>query len=102
MKVVSTYGMSHTSLEFALTAYLEDVYQQKKASRSSNDATHHNMEDIMVHFAPTRRFGKVDSFGQPCMKTQSILSIDVERVRGTGISIQRCHATHQQPLDKAL
>ena len=34
MKVVSTYGMNRTSLEFALIACSEGVYRQKKASRS--------------------------------------------------------------------
>ena len=69
MKGVSTYEMNHTSSESTQTAYLGDVYQQKKASRSSSDATHHHMEDIMVHFALIQRSSKVDSFGQPCMKT---------------------------------
>jgi hypothetical protein len=70
------------------------VYQLKKASRSLNDATHQYMEDIMEHFTLMRRFGKVDSFGQPCMKTRMISSRDVERVRGTIISIQEmpCHS----------
>ena len=86
-KVVSTYGMSHTSLEFALTAYLEDVYQQKKASRSSNDATHHHMEGTMAHSTLIKKSSKVDSFGQPCMKTQKTLSEGVDHVRGTRTSI---------------
>jgi hypothetical protein len=34
-----------------------------------------------------RRFGRVDSFGQPYMKTLEISSGGVERVKGTGISI---------------
>jgi hypothetical protein len=34
-----------------------------------NDATHHHMGDIMRHSAHMQRSGKVDSFGQPCMKT---------------------------------
>jgi hypothetical protein len=68
IRVVSTYGIHRTSLESALTVYSGDVYQRKKASRSLNDATHHHMEDIMGHSAPMQRFGKVDSFGQPCMK----------------------------------
>jgi hypothetical protein len=46
----------------------KDVYRQKKASRLSNDAIHHHMEGIMVHSALIQRSGKVDSFGQPCMK----------------------------------
>jgi hypothetical protein len=71
-----------------MTAYLEGVYQWKKASRLSNDTTHHHMEDIMVHSTLMQRSSKVDSFGQPYMKTRRILSGDVERVRGTIISIQ--------------
>ena len=50
MKVISTYGMNHTSSESALMAYSEDVYRQRKASRLSNDATHHHMEDIKGAF----------------------------------------------------
>ena len=94
MKVVCTYGMNYTSSESALTACSEGVYQWKKASRSSSDATHHHMENIMVHSALIRRSSKVDSFGQPCMKTQRTSSRDVERVRGTRISIQEmpCHS----------
>ena len=94
MKVVSTYGMHHTSSEFALMAYSEGVYQQKKASKSSNDATHHHMDGIMVHCALILRSARVDSFGQPCMKIRKILSRDVERVRGMGILIQEmpCHS----------
>ena len=93
-KVVSTYGMNYTSLESALMACSEDVYRWKKASRSSNDATHHHMVDIMAHSALIQRSGKVDSFGQPCMKTWRTSSGDVEHVRGIGISIQEmpCHS----------
>jgi hypothetical protein len=32
-------------------------------------ATHHHMEDIMEHSALMQRFSRVNSFGQPCMKT---------------------------------
>ena len=88
MKVVSTYGMRCTSIESTLTAYSEGVYQQKKASRSLNDVIHHHMEDIMAHSTLIQRFGKVDSFGQPCMKIRRTSSKGVEHVRGTGISIQ--------------
>jgi hypothetical protein len=42
----------------------------------------------MVHSTLMQRSSKVDSFGQPYMKTRRILSKDVERVRGTVISIQ--------------
>ena len=103
-KVVSTYGMNHTSLESTLMAYSEGVYRWKKASRSSNDATHHHMEDIMVHSAPIRRSGKVDSFGQPCMKTRRTSSGGVERVRGTGILIQEmpCHSPTTFGLNSSM
>ena len=87
-KVVSAYGMNCTSLESALMAYSEDVYRQRKASRSSNDATHLHMEGIMVHSALIRRSGKVDSFSQPCMKIRKTLSGGVEHVRGIGTLIQ--------------
>ena len=93
-KVVSTYGMSRTSLESALMAYSEGVYRWKKGSRSLNDAIHQHMEDIMVHYTLIRRSGKEDSFGQPCMKIRRTSSRSVERVRGMGISIQEmpCHS----------
>jgi hypothetical protein len=42
-KVVSTYGMNHTSSESALMIYSEGVYQRKKESRSLKDAIHHHM-----------------------------------------------------------
>ena len=87
MKFISTYGINRTSLEYALKACSEGVRQLKKALRSSNDATHHHMEDIMVHSALIRRSGKVYSFGQPRMKTQKTSSGGVEHVRGTGMSI---------------
>jgi hypothetical protein len=32
-----------------------------------------------------QRFSRVDSIGQPCMKTQKISSRDMEYVRSTGI-----------------
>ena len=86
-KVISTYGMNRTSSESALMACSKDVYQWKKASRSSNDATHQHMEDIMVHFALIQRSSKVDSFGQPCMKIQRTSSGGVVHVRGIGILI---------------
>jgi hypothetical protein len=86
--------MRHIYSESALIACLEDVYQQKRASRSLNDATRHRMEDIIEHSALMRRSGKVNSFGQPCMKTQRISFRDVELVRGMEISIQEmpCHS----------
>ena len=93
-KVVSTYGMNHTSSKSTLMAYSEDVYRWKKASRSSNDATHHHMEDIMVHSALIQRSSKVDSSSQPCMKTRRTSSRGVECARGMETSIQEmpCHS----------
>ena len=64
MNVISTYGMNHTSSESALMAYSVDVHQQRRASRLSNDATHHHIKDIMAHSALIQIFGRVDSFGQ--------------------------------------
>ena len=93
-KVISTYGMNRTSSESALMACSKDVYQWKKASRSSNDATHQHMEDIMVHSTLIRTSVKVDSSSQPCIKIRRTSSEGVEHVRGMGISIQemRCHS----------
>ena len=103
-KVVSTYGMNHTSSKSALMACSEGVYRWKKASRSSNDDTHHHMEDIIVHFALIQRFGKVDSFGQPCMKTRKTSSEGVEHVRGMGILIQEmpCHSSTTSRLNSLM
>jgi hypothetical protein len=49
------------------------------------DATHHPIEDIMGYSVLMQRFGRVDFFGQPFMKTQKISLGDVEHVRGMGI-----------------
>ena len=72
MKVISIDGMNHTSSESALMACSEDMYQWKKALRSSSDATHHHMEDIMVHSALIQRSSKVDFSSQQCMKTLEV------------------------------
>jgi hypothetical protein len=53
--------------------------------KSLKDATHHHMEDIMGYSALMQKFGRVDSIGQPCIKTQKISSGDMEHVRSTGI-----------------
>ena len=94
MKVVSTYGMNHTYSESALTAYSKDVHQQRKASRLSNDATHHHMEDIMGHSALVLRSGRVDSFVQPCTTTPKISYRGVLLVTNMGVSMQEtlCHS----------
>ena len=91
-KVISTYGMNRTSSEFALMACSEGVYRWKKASRSSSNATHHHMEDIMGHSALIQRSGKVDSFGQPCMKTRGTSSRGVDRVKGTVLTVVKCQS----------
>jgi hypothetical protein len=88
MRVVSTYGMIHTSLECARTGCSEDVYQLKKESKSLNVVTHHPMEDTMGHSEHIQRFSRVDSFGQPCMKTRRTLSEDADCVRSMATSIQ--------------
>jgi hypothetical protein len=85
MKVVSTYGIFHTSLESVLMACSKDVYRQRKALKSLKDANHHHMEDIMGYSALMQRFDRVDFIGQPCMKTQKISSGDVEHVRSMEI-----------------
>jgi hypothetical protein len=76
----------------------------EEASRLSNDATHHHMKDIMVYSTLMRRSSKVDSFGQPCMKTQRISSRDIERVRGTRISIQEmpCYSPITSRLSSSM
>jgi hypothetical protein len=78
-------GICHTSSESVLMACSEDVYRQRKAFKSLKDATHHYMEDIMGYFRLMQRFDRVDSIGQPCIKTQKISSGDVEHVRSTRI-----------------
>jgi hypothetical protein len=69
MRVISIYGTIHTSSKCAQTGCSEDVYQLKKESKSLNVVTHHPMEDTTRHSEHMQRFGRVDSFGQPCMKT---------------------------------
>ena len=104
MKVGSSYGMRRTSSESALMACSEDMYRQRKSSRLLNDATHHHIEDIMAHSALMRRSGKVDSFGQPCMKIRRTSSRVVERVRGKGTSIQEmpCHSPTTSRLSSSM
>jgi hypothetical protein len=60
MKVITTYGMSHTSSESAQTDSLEGVYRLKKESRLLKDTTHHHMEVIMEHSVLMQKIGKVD------------------------------------------
>jgi hypothetical protein len=94
MKVVSTYRIHSTSSEYVLMNCSEGVCWQRKAFKLFRSATHHHIEDIMGYSVLMRRFGRVYSFGQPCMKTLEISSGAVERVRGMGISIQEmpCHS----------
>ena len=94
MKVAYTYGMNCTSSEYVLMAYSEDVYRQRKASRLSNDATHHHMEDIMGHSALIQKSSKADSSGQPCTITPKTSYGGVLHVKNMGVSIQEmpCHS----------
>jgi len=87
--------MNHTSSEYALMAYLEDVYQLMKESKSLKDLIHHHMEVIMECFEHTPRYGSVDSSSQQCMKTQNNSFGDVARVKDMVISIQgmSCHSS---------
>jgi hypothetical protein len=80
--------------EFVLMDCSEGVCRQRKAFKLFRRATHHHMEDIMGYSILIRRFGRVDSFSQPCMKTLEISSEGVECVRCMGISIQEmpCHS----------
>jgi hypothetical protein len=58
----------------------------------------------MEHSALIRRSGKVDSFGQPCMKTQRTSSEDVKHVKGMGISVQvtSCHSPTTSRLNSSM
>jgi hypothetical protein len=59
------------------------------------------MEDIMGYSTVMQRFGRVDSFGQPCMMTPKTSSEDVKHVRGMEISIQEmpCHNLQVELFD---
>jgi hypothetical protein len=80
--------MNHTSSEYALMAYSEDVCQLKKEYKSLKDVIHHHMEVIMGHFEHTPRYGSVDFSSQQCMKTQKNSVGDVACVKGRVIPIQ--------------
>jgi len=88
-----TYGMIHTSSEFAQTGYLEDMYQLKKESKLLKDVIHHPMEDTMEQSVHTRRSRRVDFCSQPCMKTPKNSFGDVEHVSNMATSIleMSCH-----------
>ena len=94
MKVASTYGMNRTSTESALIDYSGGVFWLRKQPRSSRDATHHHMEDIMGHSALMLISGKVDSSGQPCMTTPKTSYGGVLHVTNMGVSMQEtlCHS----------
>ena len=51
------------------------------------------MEDIMEHFVPMQKFGRVDSSGQSCMETLKNSFGVPQDVRSTGTSIPEmlCH-----------
>jgi hypothetical protein len=59
-----------------------------------NIVTHHPMEDTTGHSEHMQRFGRVDSFSQPCMKIRRNLSEDVDCVRSMATLIQEmpCHS----------
>ena len=90
-----TYGMNHTSSEYALMAYSERVCQLKKESKSLKDVIHYHMEVIMGRSEHTPRYESVDSSGQQCIKTHENLFGDVARVKDMVISIQGmpCHSS---------
>jgi hypothetical protein len=94
MKVTSTYGMNHTSTEFAPMDCSGGVFRLRKQPRSSRDATRNPTEDIMGHSARILSSGKVDSFGQPCMMTPKTSYGGVLRIKNMGVSMQEtpCHS----------
>jgi hypothetical protein len=99
MRVITTYGMSHTSLESAQTDSLEGVYRLKKESRLLKDATHHHMEVIMGHSVLMQKSGKVDFSSQLCMKTEGFHPKVWSMFEAWEHQFKRCHATHKQPSD---
>jgi len=80
--------MNHTTSEYALMAYSEDVCQLKKESKSLKDVIHHHMEVILGRFEHMPRYGSVDSSSPQCMKTQKNSVGDVAHVKDMVISIQ--------------
>jgi hypothetical protein len=86
MRVISTYGIHHTSSESALIVYLGDVYWWKKHQ------DHRAMPLITIrrHYGAFHTHAKIwqSGFFWLTMYEDTILSGDVERVRGMGISIQ--------------
>ena len=87
-KAVFTYGMNRTFFESVQMACSRDVYPQKRESRLSKDVTHHHMEGIMGHSSLMQKFGRVDFFGQPCMKKRKTSFEDVVHAKDMVISIQ--------------
>ena len=102
MKVVSTYGMNHTSSGSALMAYSEGVYRWKKASRSSSDATHHHMADIMVHPRSFKNLAKWILLANHVWRHERLHPKVWSMSEAQKYQFKRCHATHQQPLDQVL
>ena len=94
MRAVLTYGMNHTSSEYALMAYSKGVCHLNKESKSLKDVIHHHMEVIMGRSEHMQRYDSVDSSGQQCMKTQENLFGDVAHAKDMVISIQGmpCHS----------
>ena len=79
--------MIHTCSRCALMVYYGDAYLTKRLEKSLIGAMHHRTEGTTEHSGPMQRFGKVDSFGQPCMEMPRSSYGDVPDVRNTGISI---------------
>jgi hypothetical protein len=88
MKVTNTYGMNHTSTEFAPMDYLEGVFWLRKQPRSMKDATHHHTKDIMGHSTLMLKSSKVDSSGQPCTMTPKTSYGGAPYVKNMGVSMQ--------------
>jgi hypothetical protein len=60
------------------------------------------MEDIIGHSALMLRFGKVDSFGQPCTMTPKNSYGGASHVRNMGISMQKTPCHSPSPLVRTL
>ena len=73
-----TFGMTHTYIGYALTAYWGDVFQRRKAYKSSRNAMQHHTEAITEYSTHKPKSGSVGSSGRRCMKTPKNSFKDVE------------------------
>jgi hypothetical protein len=80
--------MTHTYIEYALMAYLEDAYQLLRHGKYSSVVIHRPMVVIVEPSTLMQRCGEVTSTGLPCMMTPSHLFDDAADVRSTGTSMQ--------------